>query len=167
MAENIQFTQATFDRLKIEHEHLTTVWRIDIAKRIEAARELGDLKENGDYHAAKEEQGKTEARIRHLEALLEIAQIVDDNEVSDTVTGGAVATVMRSFVQAHGTELSASSQALAAWEEGAPRRAVEAFHRRVFPAIEVRIDAGIRCRDDRAAVEAFDRFFQAAGLDLR
>ena len=80
---------------------------------------------------------------------------------------GAVATVMRSFVQAHGTELSASSQALAAWEEGAPRRAVEAFHRRVFPAIEVRIDAGIRCRDDRAAVEAFDRFFQAAGLDLR
>lgn len=80
---------------------------------------------------------------------------------------GAVATAMRSFVQAHGTELAASSEALAAWEEDAPRRAVEAFHRRVFPAIEVRIDAGIRCKDDRAAVEAFDRFFQAAGLDLR
>ena len=94
MAENIQFTQATFDRLKIEHEHLTTVWRIDIAKRIEAARELGDLKENGDYHAAKEEQGKTEARIRHLEALMEVAQIVDDSEVSDLVTGGSIVSIV-------------------------------------------------------------------------
>ncbi len=94
MAENIQFTQATFDGLKIEHEHLTTVWRIDIAKRIEAARELGDLKENGDYHAAKEEQGKTEARIRHLAALMEVAEIVDDSEVSDVVTGGSVVSIV-------------------------------------------------------------------------
>jgi len=90
MAENIQFTQATFDRLKVEHETLTTVWRIDIAKRIEAARELGDLKENGDYHAAKEEQGKTEARIRDLEAMIERAEILEGGSDDGTVAAGSV-----------------------------------------------------------------------------
>ena len=52
--------------------------RTDIARKIQAARELGDLKENGDYHAAKEEQGKMEARIRHLAACCSNAEIVDD-----------------------------------------------------------------------------------------
>ena len=51
--------------------------RIDIARKIQAARELGDLSENGDYHAAKEEQGKMEGRIRHLDALLKNAEIVE------------------------------------------------------------------------------------------
>ena len=91
MAENIQFTQATFDRLKVEHQHLTTVWRIDIAKRIEAARELGDLKENGDYHAAKEEQGKTEARIQQIGGLLEDAVIVEGG--SSTVEAGSIVSI--------------------------------------------------------------------------
>ena len=93
MAENIQLTQETLDRLKGEHEHLTTVWRIDIAKRIEAARELGDLKENGDYHAAKEEQGKTEARIRDLEAMIERAEIVEGGSDDGTVAAGSVVTI--------------------------------------------------------------------------
>jgi transcription elongation factor GreA len=93
MAENIQLTQATLDRLKVEHEQLTTVWRIDIAKRIEAARELGDLKENGDYHAAKEEQGKTEARIRDLEAMIERAEIIEGGGNDGTVAAGSVVTI--------------------------------------------------------------------------
>jgi transcription elongation factor GreA len=93
MAENIQLTQGTLDRLKVEHEHLTTVWRIDIAKRIEAARELGDLKENGDYHAAKEEQGKTEARIRDLEAMIERAEVVEGGSTDGTVAAGSVVTI--------------------------------------------------------------------------
>ena len=92
MAENIQFTQATFDRLKDEHQHLTTVWRIDIAKRIEAARELGDLKENGDYHAAKEEQGKMDARMRQIQALLDDAEIVEAADTS-AVGAGAILTL--------------------------------------------------------------------------
>ena len=58
-----QLSQAAYDRLKSELVYLTTEWRIDIARKIEAAREMGDLSENGDYHAAKEEQGKIEARI--------------------------------------------------------------------------------------------------------
>jgi transcription elongation factor GreA len=64
-------------RLKAEHEDLVTRGRIDIARKIEAARELGDLSENGDYHAAKEEQGKMQGRILHLENLLENAVVVE------------------------------------------------------------------------------------------
>ena len=64
-----QLSQAAYDRLKSELVYLTTEWRIDIARKIEAAREMGDLSENGDYHAAKEEQGKTEARIRRHDSL--------------------------------------------------------------------------------------------------
>ncbi len=94
MAQTHYLSRAAFERLEAEHKHLTTEWRIEIARKIEVAREMGDLKENGDYHAAKEEQGKTEARIRHLAALMEVAQIVDDNEVSDTVTGGAVVSIV-------------------------------------------------------------------------
>jgi transcription elongation factor GreA len=78
-------SQATHDRLSAELEELTTTGRIDIARKIQAARELGDLSENGDYHAAKEEQGKMEARIRDIEALLldaEIIEAADTDEVS-------------------------------------------------------------------------------------
>ena len=63
-------TQDAFDRLNAELEHLSGRGREDIAKRIESAREEGDLKENGGYHAAKDEQGKQEARIRTLQYLL-------------------------------------------------------------------------------------------------
>ena len=80
-----QLTQETFDRLKEEHVDLTTRGRIDIARKIETARELGDLSENGDYHAAKEEQGKMEGRIMFLAKTLEDAEIVEvtnDGKVS-------------------------------------------------------------------------------------
>lgn len=74
------------DRLREELEDLTTRGRVDIARAIEAARMLGDLSENGDYHAAKDSQGKMESRIRHIERVLSGATIVDD--AADT--GGAV-----------------------------------------------------------------------------
>lgn len=85
-------SQAAYDRLKEEHTELTTVWRAEIAKKIQAARELGDLSENGDYHAAKEEQGKTEARIRHIAALLDNAEIVEAGG-TDRVRAGSVVTI--------------------------------------------------------------------------
>lgn len=68
-------TQEAYDRLAAELEHLSTTGRDEIAKRIESAREEGDLKENGGYHAAKDEQGKQEARIRTLQALLKEAKV--------------------------------------------------------------------------------------------
>jgi transcription elongation factor GreA len=92
MAMTHHLSQAAFDRLKAEHEDLTTRGRVEIARKIEAARELGDLAENGDYHAAKEEQGKMEARIRQIESMLENAQIVDTAE-GDVVAHGSVVDI--------------------------------------------------------------------------
>jgi len=85
-------TKETFERLQRELEELTTHGRTEIARKIQAARELGDLSENGDYHAAKEEQGKMEARIRHLTALLDVAEIVERGE-SDVVRAGSVVSI--------------------------------------------------------------------------
>lgn len=80
-------------RLVAEYEDLTTRGRIEVAEKIERARELGDLSENGDYHAAKDEQGHMEGRIRHLEAILEHCEIVD--VVDDgTIKPGSVVTVL-------------------------------------------------------------------------
>jgi transcription elongation factor GreA len=92
MADTHELTQAAYDRLKAEHDDLTTRGRVDIARKIEAARELGDLSENGDYHAAKEEQGKMEGRIMHLNAILENHVIVDPSE-SDEVRVGSVVEI--------------------------------------------------------------------------
>ncbi len=79
-----------YERLQAELEDLTTRGRVDIAQAIETARELGDLKENADYHAAREDQGRMEARIRQLQSLVENAVIVEDQEGSDTVHAGSL-----------------------------------------------------------------------------
>ncbi|TDE09113.1 transcription elongation factor GreA [Jiangella asiatica] len=77
-SENVAWlTQDAYDRLKQELEHLMGPARLEIAKRIEEARAEGDLSENGGYHAAKEEQGKQEARIHQLQQLLQRAQVGD------------------------------------------------------------------------------------------
>jgi transcription elongation factor GreA len=89
-----QLTQETFDRLQAELEDLTTRGRVEIAQAIEAARALGDLSENGDYHAAKDTQGKMEARVRQLQALLKNAQVVDGNTSGDgRVAAGSSVTL--------------------------------------------------------------------------
>ena len=70
---------------------MTTEGRVEIARKIETARALGDLSENGDYHAAKEEQGKMEARIRQISAVLADAVVVDERtRGGDRVTVGTV-----------------------------------------------------------------------------
>jgi transcription elongation factor GreA len=86
-------TQAAHDRLKAELEELSGPGRTEIAKRIEAAREEGDLRENGGYHAAKEEQGKMEARIRQLTQLLENAIIGETPADDGVVEPGMMVTV--------------------------------------------------------------------------
>ena len=92
--EATKLTQGTFERLTAELEDLTTRGRVEIAEQIEAARALGDLKENGDYHAAKDSQGKMEARIRQLQALLKQVQLVDESDVGDgSVSTGTTVTL--------------------------------------------------------------------------
>jgi transcription elongation factor GreA len=87
-------TQEAYDRLVHELEHLSTTGREEIAKRIESAREEGDLKENGGYHAAKDEQGKQEARIRTLQHLLKNAKVGTAPESSGVVEPGTVVTAL-------------------------------------------------------------------------
>ena len=87
-------TQEAHDRLAAELEQLSTHGREEIAKRIEAAREEGDLKENGGYHAAKDEQGKQEARIRQLKELLRTAEVGDAPQSSGVVESGTVITAV-------------------------------------------------------------------------
>jgi transcription elongation factor GreA len=84
-----QLSRDAYERLAAELEELTTVGRTQIANAIEAARALGDLSENGDYHAAKDAQGHMESRIRKLEALLDRVEIVEAS-ASDTVIVGSV-----------------------------------------------------------------------------
>lgn len=86
-------SRSAYERLTAELEDLTTRGRVEIAQKIEAARALGDLSENGDYHAAKETQGHMERRVRQLEALLKDAVVTD--EVADTgvVGTGCVVTI--------------------------------------------------------------------------
>ncbi len=83
-------SQEAYERLRAELEDLTTRGRVDIAQTIETARELGDLKENADYHAARDDQGRMEARIRQLQSLIDNAVIVDSSQISDTVAAGSI-----------------------------------------------------------------------------
>ena len=93
MGQVHKLSQSAFDRLNEEYSLLTTTGRIDIARKIETARELGDLSENGDYHAAKEEQGKMEGRIAHISSILENAEIVDDTVGGNSVREGSVVSI--------------------------------------------------------------------------
>ena len=89
-----QLTPDTYDRLQAELLDLTTHGRVEVAAAIESARALGDLSENGDYHAAKDAQGKMESRIRQLQRLLKTATVVDASQAGDgTVAAGSVVTL--------------------------------------------------------------------------
>lgn len=90
-----QLTAATHARLVAELEDLTTRGRVEIARQIEAARALGDLSENGDYHAAKDAQGKMESRVRQLQAMLSDAVIVDDSVGEQGVVNPGVIVEIR------------------------------------------------------------------------
>ncbi len=87
-------TQEAADRLSAELAHLERAGRAEIIKKIEAARSEGDLKENGGYHAAKDEQGKIEGRIRQLKHMLENAHIGSPPAGESGVVGlGMIITV--------------------------------------------------------------------------
>lgn len=86
-------TQEAFDRLTAELDHLKGPGRAEIADKIEAARSEGDLKENGGYHAAREEQGQQEARIRQLQELLNNAKVGEAPKQSGVALPGSVVKV--------------------------------------------------------------------------
>ena len=89
-----RITKETLDKLRDEYHHLTTVGRTEIARVIEAARLLGDLSENGDYHAAKDEQGKMEARIRQIDAVIRNHELVERDSTTDVVQHATIVSVV-------------------------------------------------------------------------
>ena len=93
MSDVHQLSASAYERLRAEYEDLTTRGRIDIAQAIERARELGDLSENGDYQAAKDQQGHMEGRIRQLEAILNNCEIVDGG-AEGVIGPGAIVTLV-------------------------------------------------------------------------
>jgi transcription elongation factor GreA len=96
MSETTQtwLTQEAYDRLEAELEHLSGPARVEVTQRIAAARAEGDLKENGGYHAAKDEQGKMEARIRQLNQILRTAKVGTPPGADEGIAGpGMVVTV--------------------------------------------------------------------------
>ena len=90
--EPSQFSATTHERLVSELGHRSGPLRLEIAERIERARELGDLKENADYDAAKNEQGLNEARVRQLEQMLRDAVIVQGPS-GETVEAGVIVEI--------------------------------------------------------------------------
>lgn len=93
-SENVTWlTQEAYNQLKAELDHLSGPARTEIAGKIAAAREEGDLRENGGYHAAKEEQGKQELRVRQLTQLLENAKVGEAPAADGVVAPGMVVTI--------------------------------------------------------------------------
>jgi transcription elongation factor GreA len=86
-------TQEAFDRLTDELAYLKGEGRRKVSAKIAQAREEGDLSENGGYHAAREEQGHQEARIRQLTNMLENAQVGETPVGSDEVVPGVSVTI--------------------------------------------------------------------------
>ena len=90
----IWLTQEAYDKLRAELDDLKGPKRQEIIERISAARDEGDLKENGGYHAAKDEQGKQEARIRTLQHLLKNATVSEAPQSTGVVEPGTVVTAI-------------------------------------------------------------------------
>ena len=89
MAKEVVVTHEGYKKLEQELDTLRTVKRKEVAEKIKVARGYGDLSENAEYDAAKEEQAVVEARIADLEATLKVARIIDDSDLShDTVSIG-------------------------------------------------------------------------------
>ena len=95
MADDIhRITIETLEKLQAEYRDLTTVGRTEIARVIEAARLLGDLSENGDYHAAKDEQGKMESRIRQIDQVIRNHELVQRHENAGAVEHASIVRVV-------------------------------------------------------------------------
>jgi transcription elongation factor GreA len=88
--ERIPMSREGYDKKKAQLDHMKNVQMIEITKRVATAREMGDLSENAEYHAAREDQGMLQAKIRQLEDELARAFIVDRSSLpNDSVVFGA------------------------------------------------------------------------------
>jgi len=92
--EKIPMTRAGHSALDDELRNLKSVERPSVIRAIAEAREHGDLSENAEYHAARERQSFVEGRIKELEAILSLAEVIDPSKFSGAVKFGATITVV-------------------------------------------------------------------------
>ena len=89
MAEDVLLTKEGYEKIKAEHEELITKTRSEVAQRLKEARAFGDLSENAEYDAAKNEQAEVEVRINKLEDMMRHAKIIDEDQTSGKVNLGS------------------------------------------------------------------------------
>ncbi|MEP4196677.1 MAG: transcription elongation factor GreA [Aliishimia sp.] len=92
--DKFPMTRRGSDDLQAELKKLKSIERPSVIKAIAEARELGDLKENAEYHSAREKQGFIEGRIKELEGVLGLAEVIDPTKLSGTIKFGATVTVV-------------------------------------------------------------------------
>lgn len=95
--EKIPLTRAGFDKIDAELKHLKSVERPAIIQAIAEARALGDLSENAEYHSAKEKQSFIEGRIKELEGVLSLAEVIDPSKLSGTIKFGATVELVDEY----------------------------------------------------------------------
>lgn len=96
MSEKQYISKEKYDELEAELKDLKTSKRKQVAERLEYARSLGDLSENAEYHAARDEQGEVESRIEELEELFKNAEIISHNKKTDFVEIGSTVKIKKS-----------------------------------------------------------------------
>ena len=92
--EKIALTRAGFDKIDAELKHLKSVERPAIIRAISEAREHGDLSENAEYHSAKEKQSFIEGRVKELEGVISLADVIDPSKFSGPVKFGATVVLV-------------------------------------------------------------------------
>ena len=92
--DKIPLTSAGYKRLDAELKELKSVRRPAVIKAIAEAREHGDLSENAEYHAAREEQSHIEGRVKELEGIIGLADVVDVSKLSGAIKFGATVTIV-------------------------------------------------------------------------
>ncbi|MCE6950471.1 transcription elongation factor GreA [Cereibacter sphaeroides] len=92
--DKIPMTRAGFNALDDELKTLKTVERPAVIRAIAEAREHGDLSENAEYHAAREKQSFIEGRIKELESILSLAEVIDPTKLSGSIKFGATVTIL-------------------------------------------------------------------------
>ena len=112
MAKEVVVTREGYDKLVHDLDELRTVKRKEVADKIKVARGYGDLSENAEYDAAKEEQAVVEARIADLEATLKVARVIDDSELSaDTISIGMHVTIQEEGEEPESYDITGSTEA--------------------------------------------------------
>ncbi|CUH67231.1 Transcript cleavage factor GreA [Thalassovita gelatinovora] len=92
--EKLPMTRAGFAALEVELKHLKSVERPAIIQAIAEARELGDLSENAEYHSAREKQSFIEGRIKELEGVISLAEVIDPKSLKGAIKFGATVTLV-------------------------------------------------------------------------